>query len=91
MTASVIYYGAVGRKNYEVYLLNILVNIRYVAQLAQQFSPARQISNHYHYLYLYKLIVFTLNEYENICIAGPIRRGGYAILNIPDLPKQVAQ
>ena len=29
-----------------------------------------EISNYQHYLFLYKLIVFTVNQHENICIAG---------------------
>ena len=36
-----------------------------------------QISNYYHYPFLSKLIVFTVSEYENICIAGPHSRAGY--------------
>jgi hypothetical protein len=37
-----------------------------------------QIQNYYHYSFLWKLIVFTVNEHENICIAGLNRRAGYA-------------
>ena len=33
-----------------------------------------QISNYYHYSFLKKLIVFTVNEHSNICIAGLIVR-----------------
>ena len=43
------------------------------------YSPAMQISNYYvHYSFLHKLIVFTLNQHENICIAGLNRQAGYA-------------
>ena len=37
-----------------------------------------QIQNYYHYSFLWKLIVFTVNEHKNICIAGLNRRAGYA-------------
>ena len=36
-----------------------------------------QIENYYHYSFLQKLIVFTVNEHENICIAGLNRQAGY--------------
>ena len=39
-----------------------------VAKPARQFSHAMQILNHYHYLFLQKLIVFTVCKHENICI-----------------------
>ena len=37
-----------------------------------------QFSKYYHILFLWKLIVFTVNEHKNICIAGLNRHGGYA-------------
>ena len=40
-----------------------------VAKPARQFGYAMQILNHYHYSFLYKLIVFTVYEHGNICIA----------------------
>ena len=36
-----------------------------------------QMSNYYHYSFLQILIVFTVNEHENICIVGLNRRAGY--------------
>jgi hypothetical protein len=39
-----------------------------------------QIQNYYHYSFLWKLIVFTVNEHENICIAGLNSRDGHAIV-----------
>ena len=54
------------------------VEVCVVAYPARQFSPAMQISNYYRYSFLLKLIVFTVNEHENICIAGINRRAGYA-------------
>ena len=48
-----------------------------MVQPAQQFSPAIQILDYYHYLFLQKLIVSIVNEHENICIAGLNHRAGY--------------
>ena len=39
-------------------------------------------ANYYHYSFLQKLIVFTVIEYENICIAGLNRRARYWELSI---------
>ena len=33
---------------------------------------------YYHYSFHKRLIVFTINEHENICIRRPNRRAGYA-------------
>jgi hypothetical protein len=49
-----------------------------VGQPARQFSPAMQIQNYYHHSFLQKLIVFTVNDHENICLAGLNRWDGYA-------------
>ena len=51
-----------------------------VAQLAQQSSPAIAVSTllSYHYSFLLKFIVFTVNEHGNICIAGLNHWPGYA-------------
>ena len=38
-----------------------------------------QISSYYHCSFLQKLIVFAVNEYENICTVGLNHRVGYAI------------
>jgi hypothetical protein len=65
------------------YLSRLLINISHiqywlfatflqsVAKPARQFGHAMQILNHYHYSFLYKLIVFTVYEQGNICIAWP--------------------
>jgi hypothetical protein len=49
-----------------------------VAKPAHQFGHAMQILNYYHYSFLYKLIVFTVYEHGNICIAWPNCRAGFA-------------
>jgi hypothetical protein len=49
-----------------------------VAKPARQFGHAMQITNCYHYSFLYKLIVFMVNEHGNICIAWPNCRAGFA-------------
>ena len=53
-------------------------DVQPVAQPARQFSPAMQILDSYHYSFLQKLNVNTVNEHKNICIAGLNRRAGYA-------------
>ena len=40
-----------------------------------------KISSYNHYSLLSKLTVFTVNEYENICIAGLNRQAGYATVS----------
>ena len=45
-------------------------------------SPAMQIQNYYHHSFLWKLIVFTVNEHENICIVGLNHRAGYTPLGM---------
>ena len=45
---------------------------------ARQFSPAMQISSYYIILFFRKFIVFTVNEHENISIAGLNPRAGFA-------------
>ena len=49
-----------------------------VAKPARQFGHAMHNLNHYHYSFLPKLIVFTVYEHGNICIAWPNCRAGFA-------------
>jgi hypothetical protein len=53
-----------------------------VAKPARQFGHAMQILNHYHYSFLYKLIVFTVYEHGNICISWPNCRAGFAGIHL---------
>jgi hypothetical protein len=62
-----------------------ILSICSVAQPAQQFSPAMQIQNYYHYSFLWKLIVFTVNEHKNICIGELNSRAGHAIVFVNQL------
>ena len=49
-----------------------------VAYQPDNFNPAIQISDYYHYLSLQKLIIFTVKELENICMAGLKLRTSYS-------------
>ena len=49
-----------------------------VAKPARRFSPALQILSNYHYSFLQKFIVFTVNEHQKISIAGLNCQAGFA-------------
>ena len=49
-----------------------------VAKPAWRFCPAKQILSYYHYSFLQKFIVFTVNEHQKIRIAGLNCRVGIA-------------
>ena len=89
------------RLNFSIYELkfrfsNFAVHISAVlsvAQPARQFSPAMQIQNYYHYSFLCKLIIFTVNEHENIIyiyIYIYIYPVDSAIRSIPYNPPQIS-
>ena len=75
--------GANGERNGEVENVKLLTSqgprpYSYVAtNNIESTSVALQIQNYYHYSFLQKLIIFTVNEHENISIAELNRRAGY--------------
>ena len=56
-----------------------------MAYLARQFSPAMIISNHNRYSFLYKLIVFTANKHETLCLVEmKILKSSFSSRTVPE-------